>query len=460
MKTHDLIELASRNLRESALRNALTTLGIAVGVASLVAMLSLGVGLQDLASRRLAQSGLFESVIVYSRREAREFSRTERRAVPADVGEGRALDEAARQQMAKLPNVLEVNPDVRFPTEVRFGERSFFTMVAGLPDSARSSDAFDGMQGRFFSSVAADEAILQIEFAKDVNPLPATLIGQEVVLRYAERQPLDSPAVGRRARAPAAGGDGNGEAAFPGFSVVRREKSLRIVGIIETQPFGGISNFGRGRLFLPLEVAEALHTVQVSNVRDLMRATPTLKTYTALTVRMASPAQVPAAQQAIKKMGFSAFSLLDATRNLRRFFAVLDVFLGIFGSLALGVASLGIVNTLVMAILERRREIGILKALGASDRDVKLLFFAEAGAMGLAGGVLGVVLGWGMGRLINFGTNVYLRQQDLPPENIWSVPWWLVAGALAFSILVSLASGMYPASRAAKLDPVQALRYE
>ncbi len=454
MKGHDLIELASRNLRESLLRNALTTLGIAVGVASLVAMLSLGVGLQDLASRRLARSGLFDSVIVYSRREAREFSRTERRATSPESSEGRALDEAAREEMARLPNVVEVNPDVRFPTEVRVEDRSFFTMVAGLPDSARSSDAFDEMQGRFFASRDADEAILQIEFAKDINAQPATLIGKDVVLRYAERQPLAATAT------PSAGGDGAGSAGPLGFNVVRKEKTLRIVGIIETQPFGGISNFGRGRLFLPLELAEALNTVQVANVRDLMRATPTLKSYTALTVRMTSPAQVPAAQEAIKKMGFSAFSLLDATRNLRRFFAVLDVFLGIFGSLALAVASLGIVNTLVMAILERRREIGILKALGASDGDVKKLFFAEAGSMGLVGGVLGVALGWGIGRLINFGTNVYLRQQELPPENIWSVPWWLVAGALAFSVFVSLVSGLYPASRAAKLDPVQALRYE
>ena len=87
---------------------------------------------------------------------------------------------------------------------------------------------------------------------------------------------------------------------------------------------------------------------------------------------------------------------------------MLDLFLGIFGSLALAVASIGIVNTLVMAILERRREIGIMKAIGASDEDVKKLFFAEAGAMGLLGGIVGVVLGWAIGHVINFGTNIYL----------------------------------------------------
>src|SRR5205823_10192640 len=121
---------------------------------------------------------------------------------------------------------------------------------------------------------------------------------------------------------------------------------------------------------------------------------------------------VAAVENAIRKMGFNTFSIVDATHSMRQFFAVLDLFLGIFGSLALAVASLGIVNTLVMAILERRREIGIMKAIGASDIDVRRLFFAEAGAMGFAGGALGVALGWTIGRVINAGTNLYLRNHQ------------------------------------------------
>src|SRR5260370_855058 len=159
-------------------------------------------------------------------------------------------------------------------------------------------------------------------------------------------------------------------------------------------------------------------------------------------------------------MGFNACSLLDASQSLRTFFRVLDLFLLIFGSLAHAVAFIGIVNPLVMAILERRREIGIMKAIGASDGDVKKLFFAEAGAMGILGGIVGVALGWAIGQIINLGTNVYLKRQSFPPEHFWSVPWWLVAFAVLFSFLVSLAAGLYPAGRAARLDPVQALRYE
>jgi putative ABC transport system permease protein len=184
------------------------------------------------------------------------------------------------------------------------------------------------------------------------------------------------------------------------------------------------------------------------------------RTYQSLMARVASPANVPEVQDAIRRMGFRTFSILDAARSLQRFFVILDLFLGIFGSMALAVASLGIVNTLVMAVLERRREIGIMKALGASDRDIRRLFFAEAGTMGFFGGLLGAAIGGAISFGINWGTAFYLRQRNFPPEIVSAVPWWLVGAAVGFAIMVSLAAGIYPAARAAKLDPVQAIRYE
>jgi len=115
MKAGDLMELAARNLRESVLRNSLTTVGISVGVASLVAMLSLGIGLQHLAASRLAKSGLFDSIYVTSgRRMQGPNGRRENRKGPPPP-----LDEPARQKMAKLAGVAEVYPDVRFPAELR-----------------------------------------------------------------------------------------------------------------------------------------------------------------------------------------------------------------------------------------------------------------------------------------------------------------------------------------------------
>jgi len=460
MKAYDLVELAGRNLRESVLRNSLTTAGIAVGVASLVAMLSLGIGLQQLAGRHLEKSGLFDTVIVTSRRDFRGMDRENQSGTPPE--QSPLLNEPARLQIERLPNVLEAFPDIRFITQLSYKDNPHMTMVAGLPFSSKNNDAFEGMQGNFFSSATADEAILQKSFAQEllnvkkpvgeeasVTELAKPLLGQELVMRYAERVPSN--------HAPDGGDPAVSGAAY---SVVSHEQKLKIVGIADLDPESLRGPATHGRVFIPLELAENLHVMQPSDLRDSVRAFSSTPTYLSVSVRVKSPNLVQPVEDAVKKLGFNTFSILDATRSLRRFFAVLDLFLGIFGSLALAVASLGIVNTLVMAILERRREIGIMKAIGGSDSDIKKLFFVEAGAMGALGGVLGVALGWAIGRVINIGTNIYLQRQEFPPEQIWSVPWWLVVGAIGFAVIVSLVSGLYPAARAARLDPVQALRYE
>ncbi|MHB8755460.1 MAG: ABC transporter permease [Candidatus Acidiferrales bacterium] len=470
MKIGDLTELALRNLREAILRNSLTTLGVAVGVASLVAMLSLGVGLQQFASQRLASSGLFNAIFVASRYNARNYERSANQKPNRNQNQNaaaskpaRPLDESAREEMTRLPNVTEVYPEIRFMTEVRYGDKPYPTMVAGVPDSSRSDGAFDGMTGKFFSGDRADEAILQIAFAKELSAQPASLIGKNLILRYAERESLPAQsdaATGSSAARKNKNSAGDANSAGAGFSVVPHEKKLRIVGIVSTEPEGGFGGFGRSRVFIPLAVAETLSATQVNDLRDVLNGSNKTRSYGSLTVRVKSPTLVPPVEAAIKKMGFSTFSLLDTTRNLRLFFTVIDLLLGIFGSLALVVATLGIVNTLVMAILERRREIGVFKALGADDRDIKQLFFAEAGVMGLAGGIAGVTLGWLIGKGVTWGTNIYLSRRNLPSVNISSVPLWLALGAVAFAIVVSLVAGLYPASRAARLNPVEALRYE
>jgi len=464
MKLPDLTELALRNLRESFLRNSLTTVGISVGVASLVAMLSLGIGLQQLASRRLVKSGLFDTVVVTSRRDLRSMGREEERSGPSP-GESRILDEAARHEIEKLPNVLEAYPDIRFITELRFDDKPHLTMVSAMPDSMKSNDAFDGMQGSFFTSDTAPEAILQKSFAEEllgksppqgaqepaVSELAKPLLGQELTMRYAQRETAPAQTVPLRPN--------DSSVAGASYSVVSREQKLQIIGVVDLDP-ESMRGPTRGKVFLPLKLAEGLRVMQPTDIREIARAGSGEPVYSSLSVRVKNPAQVQVVEDAVKKMGFSTFSILDATKSLRQFFAVLDLFLGIFGSLALAVASIGIVNTLVMAILERRREIGIMKAIGASDGDVQKLFFAEAGAMGVLGGIVGVALGWAIGQVINLGTNIYLRRQSLPPEHFWAVPWWLVLSAIGFAFVVSLVSGLYPARRASRLDPVQALRYE
>jgi putative ABC transport system permease protein len=470
-----MVELAGRNLRQAGLRNSLTTLGIGVGVASLVAMLSLGIGLQLLFRRELGRSSLFDSVFVTSRQDFRP-----RRG--ADNKPGKPLDDAARKAFEQISGVVEVYPSLAAVGEFQLEDSkpgdSHFTVLTGLPPSARDGEAFDGVQGRFFSGAEAPEAVIMADFGRELLGLPEeplnsdknltadqanTLLGKKLVLRYAERQSQTAvpasmnPASTQPTSAPGeAGPAGDDNSAF---NVVRREQPLKIVGIVSQEPVRGIPRSGRTWVFLPIQFAESLNIIQPGDLRNIMRPGEG-KTYQALIVHVARSRDVNGVEDEIKKQGFGTFSLLDASRNVRIVFIFVDLFLGIFGSLALVVASIGIVNTLVMAILERRREIGIMKALGASDADVRKIFFVEAGCMGVLGGALGIAVGWGIGRAIDLGTSIYLRRQDIKPENFWYVPLWLVLSALAFSVLVSLLAGTYPASRAAKLDPVHALRHD
>ncbi len=300
MKISDLTELALRNLRESLLRNSLTTIGISVGVASLVAMLSLGIGLQQLASRRLVKSGLFDTVVVTSRRDLRGMGRdrSEERSAPAP-GESRVLDESARLEIEHLPNVLEAYPDIRFITELRYEDKPHLTMISALPSSAKSNDAFEGMQGSFFSSDTAPEVVLQKTFAEEllgkiptrgvdetnVADLAKPLLGKELTMRYAQRAP--SPA---QPSPPGAGAANSRDSDLAGaaYSVVSREQKLKIVGVADLDP-ESMRGPTRAKVFLPLKLAESLHVMQPTDLREISRAASDQPVYSSVSVRVKNP---------------------------------------------------------------------------------------------------------------------------------------------------------------------------
>jgi putative ABC transport system permease protein len=162
----------------------------------------------------------------------------------------------------------------------------------------------------------------------------------------------------------------------------------------------------------------------------------------------------------MKNRGLGTFAFIDQLKEIKTAFMFMDMFLLAVAMIGITVASLGIINTMVMSILERYREIGIMKAVGASEKDVKKIFFFESGVIGFLGGIFGLALGWVVSMVINQVANHFLIKQGAPYTDYFSFPWWLCTGAIAFSILISLAAGLYPAVRAARVDPVVALRHD
>ena len=159
--------------------------------------------------------------------------------------------------------------------------------------------------------------------------------------------------------------------------------------------------------------------------------------------------------------GFQVESLKTILDVINRAMIVMQTMLASVGTLALLVASIGIANTMIMAVYERTKEIGIMKAVGAAPGQIRALFVVEASMIGLLGGVIGTILGWLLGLFLNWLILVILRWQDMDVRGtFFVVSWWLVVGALVFAALVGLLAGLYPAARAAKLAPLDALRYE
>ena len=187
--------------------------------------------------------------------------------------------------------------------------------------------------------------------------------------------------------------------------------------------------------------------------------------YNQAVVKVEDVGQVLEIADQITQMGYQAYTPQSFVQGINSFFLILQVIFGGVGAIALLVAAIGIANTMAMAILERTREIGLMKAVGATNRDVLSIFLGEAAGIGFIGGLGGVLLGWSAGQIINVLALAYLagqaaQQGGPPPTSAVYTPLWLPAFALIFSTLIGLLSGLYPALRAATMVPVTALKYE
>jgi putative ABC transport system permease protein len=166
-------------------------------------------------------------------------------------------------------------------------------------------------------------------------------------------------------------------------------------------------------------------------------------------------------------MGFGVESSRTMLKEINQFFGIVQAIMGGIGAIALLVAAFGIANTMIMAIYERTREIGLMKAIGATNQDVMSVFLAEAGSIGFLGGVGGVLLAMGLNAVINLAGQAFLPGGGLfggPQQeaaiSLTHTPLWLPVFAITFATLIGVISGIYPAIRAAALSPIRALKYE
>jgi len=183
--------------------------------------------------------------------------------------------------------------------------------------------------------------------------------------------------------------------------------------------------------------------------------------YESAVIRVDNPVVLTEVRKRLTELGFGSFSIVDQLEQIRTVFLIIDSVLGLLGGISLLVASFGIANTMIMSILERTREIGIMKAIGAEDREVKMIFFFEAAVIGLTGGIVGALAAWGIDGVSNrLAYRFILKPQGASFVDFFSLPPYLWLGAILFALVVSILAALYPAARAARIDPVRALRHD
>lgn len=421
----DLLRTAFSNLRRRPVRNILTSAGVVIGIVTLVAMVSFGVGVQAEVNRNFQSLGL-ENVFVSPTFPEEDvsfnpygFTEPEKPLTPEIVAVFRAMPEVESvTPVLDLPSNMDVSVEfenktfpVRFGTNFGRGPQAMGNLTP--PEMLAGEPLGEGnTQGMVIQVGLADQLIA--ESSLDY----ADLVGKSVMLTV---------------RLP------RGEA---------RDFMTTIIGVDNSHSFQSVN----------LGLQERIE------IKSWWYGRPdTLNTdgYDMLVVRTTSESAVPTTLETAETLGLQAQSLGAVLEIANRVLAVMQALLGSVGGLALLVATLGVANTMMMAIYERTREIGVLKALGARNKEVRRMFTADAVLLGFIGGVIGLILGTLLGRLVDWIGHLYLATEGVTGIGQMSiVPPWLAIGALIFAAFIGVLGGYYPAARAARLDPVAALKHE
>lgn len=441
MKFSDLLRLVINNLNRRKARVGLTAIGVVIGTGAVVILVSLAIGLQMNANEQLYGIGDLSQIYVMPAYGGQFIS-------PSGGGGGAAvsstddiklLTNSALEELRAIPGVTAVIPRDYLNANmfITYKKLTGYSGVYGVGTNELADFGLEAEQG--VTTLSRSSIIIGSYVAQnfmDPNlrpgqemPPPPDLFDQQIQLTLIKY-------------------DNDGKE-------IRKNYSLRVAGVLAES--GTEADYS---MYLPLEVVKPMNE-WANGVRINYNKTG----YNEVIVKVESPDSTIEVRDQITALGFQANTLLDFVQGINNFYTILQVVLGGVGAIALLVAAIGIANTMAMSILERTREIGLMKAVGATNRDVLSLFLGEAAGIGFIGGLGGALAGWLLGQMLNVVAVVYLAEQaasqgGIPPSVAVYTPLWLPLFVLAFSTFIGMISGLYPALRAANMIPVMALKYE
>ncbi|MBW3022591.1 ABC transporter permease [Candidatus Woesearchaeota archaeon] len=404
----DYFKLAIKNLFHRRLRSWLTMLGIFIGIAAVVALISLGQGLQTAINEQFQVLGSDRLLIYPAGMAGPPGSDTSSARLYQDDVDVVKKSKGVKVAAGVLVQTLKVSKDKDF----------IYAMVFGIPTDKEGKEVFDitgrfdVQEGRKIKEGDRFNAVVGAEYVKENGPFGKPLeVGKIISLGG-----YDFKIVGIR--------EALGAASYDTQIIITDEAIRDITGKKEeVSAIHAIVNEGED----PVEVAENIK-------KDLRKSRDVEK-------------------------GKEDFEVQTAQQLITTVNTVLLIVQGIvigIAAISLLVGAIGIMNTMYTAVLERTREIGVMKAVGAKNSGIFTLFFIEAGLLGSVGGIIGVLIGAGISKSVEFiGMAVWgtaLIKATLPA--------WLIAGAIIFAFIIGAASGTFPAVQASKLQPVESLRYE
>jgi len=401
----DYFFLALGNLKHRGLRSWLTILGIFIGIAAVVSLISLGQGLQSFVTDQFEQVG-GDKILIQPRVFAPPGSVTEEELI---------LNKKDLETIRKVPGVEDAEGALTRTTIALNGKEQQIVVVNGVTERYLE----------FFTSTSFTEPI-EGRGLKDSDG-NKVMVGYNHVFGDIWDKPLRI------------GGD---------IEVKGRE--FEIIGVLKKQGNSGDDNS---------------IWMQKETFRELFNTGNDEGIIVAKTEKGFNPDQVAEDIEADlrdeknEKIGEETFSVQSFSQLLKTFtdiFAVVQAILIGIAAISLVVGGIGIMNTMYTSVLERTKEIGIMKAVGAKNKDIFLIFLIESGLLGLVGGAIGILLGISIGKGVEYVAAVQLGSPFL--KAVFGIP--LISGALLFSFLVGAASGVLPAMQAAKLRPAEALRHE
>lgn len=471
MKLAEMTYMGFTNLWRTRLRSILTVLGVVIGIGALTSMVSFGTGMQKNITDAFEKNDLFTSMLITpGQLNMEEMMEGNISGIANMLDEKpKPLTDSTLRAIQGIEGVRIAFPDESFAGRLKFRDRETNKTIQPFPAEVSMFHPYnDLLAGEFYPHDSSNSAVIRWEALRDLGIIADyegldykiskedslkgvkivsadEIIGQEINLITAA---LNIPAnplgliLGRKIQ-----------------PFEEQSSTFRISGILRPREEFSFER-SRGGLFIPSITARAIPRVNFSSVWDILGGESGEDTYATIYVRVTRMEEMSRVRDEIESMGVGVFALADQLQEIKRVFLVMDSMLGAIGTVALIIAALGIINTMLMSILERTREIGIMKAVGGSENEIRYIFFVEAACIGLVGGIFGLALGWFVTRIANYVMNTGIIPELQTKVEMFYFPLWLIFGAIAFSIVVSLTAGLYPAARAARIEPVTALRHD